>query len=90
MKLIMTQKELAELAEELGVRHDWHEPDEQDLTLTFGGTHFDNACPWSAVERSQEYAEQHVIINHAGKPVAVINMAMLLSWASGTFNPNHR
>jgi hypothetical protein len=48
MKRITEQHELVELARELGVRPDWHEPDEQGITARFDGTDgdFDNAGFW--------------------------------------------
>lgn len=48
MRRIITRAELVALAEELGVRACWHEPDEQSLTATVEGTDFDNAGFWPA------------------------------------------
>lgn len=46
LKRINSRAELQALATELGIRHDWHEPDNQDVdAFTFGG-HFDNAGFW--------------------------------------------
>lgn len=61
-------------AKALGVRHDWHEPDEQGVTVAFGGLNFDNAM------RNQ--TEKHIIIKVNGKSVAWVNLADLCAWAS--------
>lgn len=52
MKQITEQAELVTLARELGVRPDWHEPDEQGLTARFDGTDgdFDNAGFWPMIK----------------------------------------
>lgn len=52
MKLIHNRDELVQLARELGVRPDWHEPDEQGLTARFDGTDgdFDNAGFWPMIK----------------------------------------
>lgn len=47
MKRINSKEKLIELAKALGVRHDWHEPDEQSLTtVELRGNNFDNAGFW--------------------------------------------
>lgn len=48
LRRITERHELVELARELGVRYDWHEPDEQGITARFDGTDgdFDNAGFW--------------------------------------------
>jgi len=46
IKRINTRRELQRLAKELGVREDWHEPDEQDVEVYGFGGHFDNAGFW--------------------------------------------
>jgi len=86
MKRIQTKAELVELARELGVRLDWHEPDEQDVTATTHGRYFDNAGPWGETHRSRDgydYTERYVKIHQNGKPVAVVNLATLFAWATG-------
>lgn len=52
MKRIIERAELVALARELGVRPDWHEPDEQGLTARFDGTDgdFDNAGFWPMIK----------------------------------------
>lgn len=74
MKNIRTKKELLVLKEELEVRDDWHEPDEQGLTADVKGTSFDNAGHDS---------EKAVILKKEGKEIARINLATLLAWATG-------
>jgi len=39
-KIIKSRAELLDLAHRLGVRTDWHEPDEQELTATLNGLLF--------------------------------------------------
>ena len=88
MKHINTKKELIELAKELGVRRDWHEPDEQDLTAVVKGKCFDNAGFWPGPFEGlpKNCVELHVILKKNKKPIAVINLATLLAWACGTYN----
>jgi hypothetical protein len=50
MKLIHTRAELVQLARELRVRVDWHEPDEQGVTAKVFGENFDNAGFWPLAE----------------------------------------
>lgn len=87
MKRINTRTELTELAKELGVRPDWHEPDEQKVTAKVTakvhGTMFDNAGFWPAGQLTSTNLEQHVIIKQDGKPVAAVNLATLFAWATG-------
>ena len=94
MKRINTRAELVELANELGVRPDWHEPDEQEVTATTHatthGVAFDNAGFWGKEHRSSydgtEYTEQYVVLHKNGKPVAAVNLATLFAWATGFGN----
>lgn len=65
----------------LGMRRDWHEPDEQDVDVEVHGEMFDNAGFWP-IDGSLEAHEIHVIIRQANMPVAAINLATLLAWAS--------
>ena len=85
MKRITEKSELVALARELGVRPDWHEPDEQDVTVTTHGRSFDNAGFWPARDgllASASFLERHVVIKQDGKAVAAVNLATLLAWAS--------
>ena len=43
---ILNRKQLQKLAVDLGVRKDWHEPDEQGLRAVVFGKNFDNAGHW--------------------------------------------
>ncbi len=81
MKLIHTRSELQALARELGVRPDWHEPDEQDVTAVVKGRTFDNAGLWP--DARPEIAEKYVIIRQGGKDIAAANLATLFAWACG-------
>lgn len=92
VQLVNEQRELVALAKKLGVRSDWHEPDEQEVTAKVKGTSFDNAFgghggaftpsdgrPWAG--------EIVVVIHKDRKPVAQVNLATLFSWACGYEDP---
>jgi hypothetical protein len=83
MRRINTRADLIALAEELGVRPDWHEPDEQDVTATTHGGSFDNAGFWPADQVKSAGVEQYVVLHKDGKPVAAVNLATLFAWATG-------
>lgn len=78
-----------QFATRMGVRTDWHEPDEQNLTARVEGTplNFDNAMSpgvWYGHDYSPEgngYAELHVIFSELdeedGKPVRGRDLAVV-------------
>lgn len=74
-----------EFARHYGLRPDWHEPDEQDLTARTFGQSFDNAGFWG-LERDvpDSYKEIYVVLYHMGRPVAEANIATLFAMACGT------
>lgn len=83
MRIIIERNELRELAKELKVRDDWHEPDEQGLTAEVYGTTFDNAGFWPGIyEHYKDLTEKHVVISQDGEEIAAVNLATLLAWAS--------
>lgn len=88
-KRIDTRQELIELARELRVRPDWHEPDEQDVTATVRGTNFDNAGFWGRNEDGslryygRDHQEIWVELFQEGVPVAEIDLATLFAFATG-------
>ena len=68
-------KDMMWLAAQLGVRRDWHEPDEQDVTAMVEGHLFDNAgCG----------PELNILISKENELVARINLASLCAMAAGT------
>lgn len=95
MRAINTREELIALARELGVRPDWHEPDEQSLTAELRGTpgNFDNAMgvEWYGHAHGEPRAELHVVLRLLGPTddpdvavdVAAVNLANLFAWATG-------
>jgi len=97
VKRITTRAGLRELARELEVRPDWHEPSEQNLTAEVHGTSFDNAMPagewYGAGADGVPRAELHVILYRVPSfadpygsyetPLAVVNLATLFAWATG-------
>ena len=92
---IVSRTELQEVAAQLGVRPDWHEPDEQEVTAHVFGHSFDNAGFWPADPLRQPYSratdpdseslEMYVELRKAGLPVGQINLATLFAMACGMF-----
>lgn len=87
---INNRAQLVELARRLGVRRDWHEPDEREVTAKVFGENFDNAGFWGSHEKDANYAgaympshEMFVQIRVEGYPVAEVNLATLCAWACG-------
>lgn len=97
---IHTRDELCDLAGELGVRPDWHENDEADVTASVDGVRFNNAGHWPAEATNgtgttmvvagtpeprpvAEVTEMYVTIRKDGLPVAQVNLATLMAWATG-------
>jgi len=76
---VYTLAELKKYAKQLGVRGDWHEPDEQSVTAVVKGKTFDNAN----LSGGNIGGEKFVIIKQNGKPVFKINLAMLFAYATG-------
>jgi len=74
--MLTGKHEIQALARKLKVRHDWHEPDEQNLTVEMVDGSFDNAMC--------DETEAHVVIKQGGKEIAKVNVALLLAWACGT------
>ena len=89
VRRITTRDQLIDLAKELEVGGDWHEPDEQDVTATTHGVNFDNAGFWAdgrdhtGSTPEEDYTELHVILHKDDKPVAAVNLATLFAWATG-------
>lgn len=79
---IETQKDLIKLAKDLGVREDWHEPDEQGVDVKVHGKAFDNAGFWGPGNMSDK-EELWVSITKDKTLVACVNLATLFAWASG-------
>ena len=61
MRWINTREEMKELQKELGVRHDWHEPDESGVEIIFVGRKFDNAMPTFAVSTYENGSPKEVV-----------------------------
>jgi hypothetical protein len=92
IKRIDTRAGLKDLARDLGVRPDWHEPDESGVNALVSGHMLDNAGFWGVGGTGtlpSAYQELWVTItrksDYDGKdiPVAEVNLAMLLAWACG-------
>lgn len=91
-RLILNRPQLLALARELGVRPDWHEPDEQGLEAIVFGEEFDNAGFWgrsfreSILSRHPKHRlseEMNIMLVKDGKPIAEINLASLFAMACG-------
>lgn len=94
LRCLTERNELVELARELKVRSDWHEPDEQDLMAECFGFDFDNAGTWPGSEAGAAPLEMHVVLYRATawskstgeptdrEPIAAVNLATLFAWAS--------
>lgn len=66
--------ELAAIADRLGLRLDWHEPDNHGVHALVTGLRFDNAGLYTT--------EQMVILYRDGLPVAQVALANLFAWAT--------
>lgn len=86
---------LKDVAAVLGVRPDWHEPDEQEVTAKVFGSSFDNAGTWPydptlpgdlcRGNLDSEGLEMYVELCRSGHPIAQVNLATLFAMACGTF-----
>jgi hypothetical protein len=87
-KRINSRDQLVRLARELGVRDNWHEPDEQEVTVKVRGDSFDNAGFWGRYKGELNtfgdgQQEVWVELLKDGEPVAEINLATLFAFATG-------
>lgn len=67
--------ELAALADQLGLRADWHEPDEVNVRALTTGLRFNNSGNTSL--------EQLVILYRDDEPIAQVTLVDLFAWATG-------
>lgn len=74
LESIETREDMLRVFNELEPREDWHEPDEQGITVQITGKTFDNAN----VE-----GEILVLLLKDGEPKYVVNLATLFAIASG-------
>ena len=94
MRRITERGEFVAWARAQGLRPDWHEPDEQDITARVEGTSmsFDNAGFWPTAWGARINTELHVIFSRIvedrrghsrrGEDLACVNLATLCAWAS--------
>jgi hypothetical protein len=100
MERINRRARFVQWARERGLRQDWHEPDEQDITARVEGTplDFDNAGSWpysdDFTHAGEAHAKLHVIFSEKGaengkavrgRDLACVNLATLCAWATGYF-----
>jgi hypothetical protein len=76
---IDSMEDLEAFRVEYGLRPDWHEPDEQEISARIVGDHLDNAMG-PTLGDAGETGELNVLLTHDGQGVAVVNLATLLSW----------
>ena len=83
IKRIRTRQDLVNLAKQLGVRTDWHEPDEQGLDAVAFGGNFDNAGHWGLEHLSRRELELRSRLSdesdHIGSAVIDIDEAHLFT-----------
>lgn len=82
-------EQLRALFNELGLRPDWHEPDNQGISATVHGGSFDNAMAagWGLIRTSEfvdddSHYEMNVVLRKDGQPIAVVNLATLFALAT--------
>lgn len=73
--IIHSKKDLVRLKEDARARKDFHEPDEQGLAIKYSEGSFDNAM--------NDETEASIVIFQDGRPIGLVNIAMLLAWATG-------
>jgi hypothetical protein len=92
VEIINHRHRFIEFAREIGMRADWHEPDEKDIYACVEGRSFDNAGLWPAEGLGdQVHRELHVIFKRLESTptnrnkvveLAAVNLATLCAWAS--------
>lgn len=95
---ISSRQELIDFQRTHGLRYDWHEPDEQNITARVEGVSFDNAGFWPTdPSTDRRTTELHVIFSRTewtaeaqrnGEPeimedLACVNLAYLCAWSTG-------
>lgn len=90
IKRIEHRQDLRDLAKEIGISPDWHEPDEVEIGAVVNGTSFDNAGFWpnpkARLENGSDGIEEiHVVLHKGIEPIAVVNLATLFSWAASEY-----
>lgn len=81
---------LASFASAHGLRHDWHEPDESNISARIIGKHLDNAMGSTTRHEHADWGgEFNVVLTRMDEEereiqedLAVVNLATLLSWAA--------
>ena len=98
METIHRREDFAAFARRMGVRPDWHEPDEQNLVARVEGASFDNAGFWPTAESGVPWrsVELHVVFSTAEvregilvpvEDIATVNLATLCAWAAEPHEP---
>jgi len=82
---INSKEELKRLAKDLGVRGDWHEPDEQGVTANVIGKILNAGFYGLNCSLPNKNQELCVVLYQDKKPVAEIDLATLLAFACDTY-----
>lgn len=92
---VMYLHQLKDVAAVLGVRPDWHEPDEQEVTAEVFGNSFDNCGTWPydptlpgdlcRGNLASEGLEMYVNLYKDELLIAQVNLATLFAMACGTY-----
>lgn len=89
MMRITTRRQLVALRDELGVNHEWHEPDNSGVSAEVHGGHLDNTGAWPTFGPNGEergsvefYVELWREVDDVMRVVAAVNLADLLAWAT--------
>jgi len=77
LKEITSRRQLQQLAKDLKMRTDWHEPDEQGISVGIEGKKFDNAGLLGEINI--------YLIQDDERLIAKVNLATLFAFACGTY-----
>lgn len=79
--IINNKERMQKVAKRLDVRDDWHEPDEEGVTVEVFGNRFDNAFGCCEPDKNGN-GEYFVMLYRNKLPIAAVNLATLFALAS--------
>lgn len=84
IQVLRTAEHLEAFQREHGLRGDWHEPDEQNITTRVTLGSFDNcsSSPYH-LEQSVIFMKTDPDLERVAQPIAAANLALLCAWATG-------
>lgn len=91
--MIREPYDLMMFRDEHGLRVDWHEPDEKNISARIIGRHLDNAMGSTTRHEHADWGGEFNVVltfveydeesnEHTSRDLAVVNLATLLSWAA--------